>query len=119
MKRFMLLMLDGEVSRDWRDEQWLEAYKRMSAWREEVAARGHRPVGEPLRTDAEGFRVRRRGGKLTVTDGPFIDAKELVGGYIIVECNTAAEALEIAKACPAGEWGTVEVRPLRVPPPLP
>ncbi len=49
-----------------------------------------------LKPTREGRRIRSKGGKLTVTDGPFTEAKEIVGGYAIVETKTTAEALEIA-----------------------
>jgi hypothetical protein len=49
-----------------------------------------------LKPTREGRRIRSKGGKLTVTDGPFTEAKEIVGGYAIVETKTKAEALEIA-----------------------
>lgn len=50
-----------------------------------------------LKGTAEGLRIRSKGGKLTVTDGPFTEAKEIVGGYAIVETQTRAEAREIAR----------------------
>jgi hypothetical protein len=50
-----------------------------------------------LKPTAEGFRVRSSGGKLMVTDGPFTEAKEIVGGYAMVEVNSAQEAREIAR----------------------
>ena len=49
-----------------------------------------------LKPTKEGVRIRQKGGKLTVTDGPFTESKEIIGGYAIVETNTRAEALEIA-----------------------
>jgi hypothetical protein len=72
-----------------------------------------------LKATAEGFRVRSSGGKLKVTDGPFTEAKEMVGGYALVEVNSQAEALQLARQFmelhrvhwPAFE-GECEVRPL-------
>jgi hypothetical protein len=49
-----------------------------------------------LKPTRDAVRIRQKGGKLKVTDGPFTEAKEIVGGYAIVETNTRAEALEIA-----------------------
>jgi hypothetical protein len=50
-----------------------------------------------LKRTAEGFRVRSRGGKLSVTDGPFTEAKEVVGGYAVVEVPSREKALEVAR----------------------
>jgi hypothetical protein len=47
-----------------------------------------------------------------VLDGPFIESKEMVGGFFLVDCNTREEAIALAKACPAAQWCTVEVRAL-------
>jgi len=72
-----------------------------------------------LRPTADGFRVRSSGGKLTVSDGPFTEAKEVVGGYAIVEVPSREEALKVARDFmelhrvhwPAFD-GTCEVRPI-------
>jgi hypothetical protein len=55
-------------------------------------------------------RVRVRNGKAQVLDGPFAEAKEMVGGFFLLNCRTRDEALAIARRCPAAEWATVEVR---------
>ena len=60
---------------------------------------------------ALGARVRLSGGKVTVTDGPFVETKEALGGFYVVEARDLDHALEIAKLCPA-RFGGVEVRPL-------
>lgn len=72
-----------------------------------------------LKRTRDGFRVRQSGGKLTVTDGPFTEAKEVVGGYALVEVKSHAEALEVARAfmeLHLKHWpafvGECEVRPL-------
>ena len=72
-----------------------------------------------LKATVEGFRVRSRGGKLTVTDGPFTEAKEVVGGYALVEVKSKEEALQVARQfmdLHRIHWpefdGECEVRPL-------
>jgi hypothetical protein len=67
-------------------------------------------MAESLRRDEEGARVQVRGGKSTLVDGPFAEAKEMVGGIFLLDCQTKEEALAIARACPAAEWATIEVR---------
>ena len=56
--------------------------------------------------------VRVRDGKAIVTDGPFAETKEAVGGFDIIECGSLAEAVEIAAGHPVAQTGTIEVRPL-------
>jgi hypothetical protein len=65
---------------------------------------------ESLLTDASAVRVSKRGGKTATLDGPFAEAKEMVGGFFLLDVATRAEALAIAKDCPAAEWATIEVR---------
>ncbi|TWO70278.1 dehydrogenase [Caenimonas sedimenti] len=60
--------------------------------------------------DAGATRVQVRGGKASVVDGPFAEAKEMVGGFYLLNVKTREEALAIARRCPAAEWATVEVR---------
>jgi hypothetical protein len=64
----------------------------------------------PLRPFAEGVRVRVEGGAPVVTDGPFAEAREVVGGYFVVEAPDRAAALELAKRCPYTRAGRVAVR---------
>jgi len=69
-----------------------------------------------LRPTAEGFRVRLSGGKMRVTDGPFTEAKEVIGGFAMIEAKSKAEAIELTKrflAIHGDEWELeCEVRPL-------
>ena len=63
-----------------------------------------------LRPTSEGVRVRLRRGKLSTTDGPFAEAKEVIGGYWIIQAKSKDEAVEWASRCPAGPGDTIEVR---------
>jgi hypothetical protein len=69
-----------------------------------------------LRPSAEGFRVRLRGGKLSMTDGPFTETKEVIGGFAILEAKSRNEAIELTKRflqIHGDEWNLeCEVRPL-------
>jgi len=51
-----------------------------------------------------------RGGRDVLTDGPFSEAKEMLGGFFLLDCASREEALAIAAQCPAAEWATIEVR---------
>src|SRR5665213_35238 len=98
-------------------------------WFEEHSKAGRLVGGEELRGPSSSTTVRIKNGKATVTDGPFIEAKEVIGGFAIVEVKDLDEALAMAKSWPAGGDGRgVEVRPVvehpnggrkRKPPPTP
>ncbi len=68
--------------------------------------------GEPLAPTSSATSVRVREGRPLVTDGPFTETKEVLGGYYILECEDLDTALEAAGRCPAAAIGTIEVRPL-------
>lgn len=75
-----------------------------------LQASGHLIVAEALQTVRESKSVRRRKGKVLITDGPFAETKEQLLGFVMVEAKDLDEALEIAGAIPLAELGTVEVR---------
>jgi hypothetical protein len=73
--------------------------------------RGVLRASESLRfPDDDGARVQVRAGKAIVVDGPFAEAKEIVGGFLLLDCDVRSEAIAIAAECPAAEWAIVEVR---------
>ena len=80
-------------------------------WLRDLETKGHvRSGGQPL--ESTGKIVR--GGTRTIVDGPFVEAKDVIGGYSIIIAKDAAEAAELAKGCPALDDpdGSVEVRPV-------
>jgi hypothetical protein len=83
----------------------------INVWFEEVAKRGVRLDGERLQPPSKAKSVRIRGGSRLITDGPFAETKEFIGGYDIIECDTLEQAVEIAGLHPVAEFGVVEVRP--------
>jgi hypothetical protein len=81
-------------------------------WLDDLQARGRWIVGDQLAPPRRARTVRVRKGKAIVTDGPFIESKEAVGGFDIIECGSLEEAVEIAARHPVAQTGTIEVRPL-------
>jgi hypothetical protein len=79
---------------------------------EELRRAGKMVVSERLRPDSEASRVRLKAGQRQVTDGPFAETKEALGGFYLIECDTREEAVEWAKKIPLREGGFVEVRPI-------
>jgi len=84
----------------------------MAAFAGELGRQGKMRGGAPLHAEAAGVRVAVRAGRATLTDGPFAEAKEVVGGFFVIDAANRAEAIEIAKRCPHARAGIVELRPL-------
>jgi hypothetical protein len=80
---------------------------------EELTARGQYLGGFPLYPSSSATSVRVRDGKRLVTDGPFAETREQLGGYMIIEVKDLDEALAIAARVPLARTSTVEVRPVR------
>jgi hypothetical protein len=108
---FMLMVLEPRGQRRARTrEEGQHVMDRMLRFRQDLEARGLLRAGESLRSDNHGVRIGVRGGKRMVNDGPFAEAKEMVGGIFLIDCKTKEEAVAIAHECPAAEWATIEVR---------
>jgi hypothetical protein len=109
----MLLIVEPTGQRGTRTEaQGREVYARMQRFGESLRARGKLLAAESLASQAQAVRVHTGGGKAQLVDGPFAEAKEMIGGFFLLDCANMAEAVAIAHECPAAEWATVEVRAL-------
>ncbi|WP_350274498.1 YciI family protein [Kribbella sp. HUAS MG21] len=112
MAQYMFLLYDTE---EWYDnltvDEWQQAMKLHGAFSEAVEKAGARILGgEALERSTTASTVRQReGADPLVTDGPFIETKEALGGYYVIEARDLDQALELAKLCPSGN---VEVRPV-------
>jgi hypothetical protein len=108
--RFMMLMYPG-IDTD--AESWepsAEDVGEMSRYNEELGKAGILLSLDGLRSPVDGARVRFSGGTPSVTDGPFAEAKEVVGGYWLIQASSKEEAVEWASRCPANEGDFIEVR---------
>ena len=74
--------------------------------------RGQFIAGEALEPTSTATSVRVQGGRTVVTDGPFAETKEALGGFYLLECKDLDEAIEMAAKIPAAKRGTIEVRPI-------
>ena len=91
-------------------EQMEQRMKTWMTWMDGLAKKGTLVGGEPLQNTGKQI----SGKKKVVTDGPFVEAKESVGGYLIVNAKDINDAVEISKSCPIFEFdGHVEVRPIQ------
>jgi hypothetical protein len=112
--RFLLLVCWDADRMDARKEPEPNAAPDQESfpWLDELQARGAWITGDQLAPPRRARTVRVRDGKPLVTDGPFAETKEAVGGFDIIECASLEEAVEIAAAHPVARTGTIEVRPL-------
>jgi hypothetical protein len=83
-----------------------------TAWVTEMERRGVRLQGSRLRPVSDATTVRARGDEVLLSDGPFAETKEQVGGFDIIECADLDEAIEIASKHPVARFGSIELRPL-------
>lgn len=110
----MLLIIEPAGQRATRTEaEGREVYDRMVRFGDALRERGKLLAAESLASDASAVRISKASGaKAQVLDGPFAEAKEMIGGFFLLNCASMAEAVAIAHECPAAEWATVEVRAL-------
>ena len=107
---YMLLVMEPVGQREARpvpDGQVL--FDRMVKFGEDLRARGIGKFYDSLGPTSRGFRLQKRDGKRTMVDGPFAEAKEIVGGFFMLDCSKE-EAIAAASDCPAAEFATIEVR---------
>ncbi len=86
-----------------------EAYRRYTR---DIVDRGLMEAGEALQPTNTATTVRVRNGQTLVTDGPYAETKEALGGFYLVDCRDIDEALELAAAIPGAQDGAIEVRPI-------
>ena len=87
-----------------------DAVEKMMKYNEELTKAGALIALDGLHPAAKGARVSFAGGKPMVSDGPFTEAKEVVGGYWMIQAKSKEEAVQWAKRCPAAEGDVIEVR---------
>jgi hypothetical protein len=106
--RFMMIMIPNIPDEDWAPAP--EAIAAMSKYNEELSQAGVLLALDGLQPPSSGARVSFAGGKATVTDGPFTEAKEMIGGYWLIQARSKEEAVQWATRCPAADGNVIEVR---------
>ena len=112
MKFICLLHVDNAVFDTMTDEEKRELDRGSLANDRSLEARGKLISAHALQGPETAVLVKRRNGALSVTDGPFSEAKEQVGGFLLIEARDMTEAVEIAAATPMVAYSTFEVRPI-------
>ena len=108
--KYMLLIYGDEQMLD--DELREKCYQESTQLARELHAAGQYVAASPLHPTASATSVRVRQAKRLVTDGPFAETREQLGGYFLVEAKDRNEAIDIASRIPMARLGTVEVRPV-------
>jgi hypothetical protein len=116
MQYLALIYGDESVWETFSPEQREAAYKQYYAFGEEARKAGVVKDGNELDATSTATTVRVRGDETLVTDGPFTELKETLGGYYVLECDTIEEACTWAAKIPGASHGAVEVRPIYVDP---
>jgi len=111
-----LIYGDQSVWDSFSDAEKESAYERYRAFAQEAAEAGVIVGGDELASTRDATTVRIRNDETLVTDGPYAEVKEALGGYFLLECNSMDDAVDWAARIPGAEHGAVEVRPVYVDP---
>jgi hypothetical protein len=109
MKYMLLIYMDENgLSTSEREH----CYNESAQYAQELSRSAKYLDAAPLHPTSTATSVRVRDGKQLVTDGPFAETREQLGGYFLIDANNLDEAISVAKKIPGGRWGTVEIRPV-------
>ena len=106
MRYLMFVCVDPEA------EKYVPEEDNIGDWVDEMERRKVRVFGSRLRNVKEATTVRRRQGKVLVTDGPFAETREWIAGFDLLECASLDDAIEIAAKHPMARFGRLEIRPV-------
>src|SRR4051812_40994897 len=108
--KYLLLIYGAEKALN--DVEREQCYKDSTQLAHDLSAKRQFLSANPLQPVSTAKSVRVREGKRVVTDGPFAETREQLGGYFLVDAKELDEAISIASRIPAAKWGTVEIRPI-------
>ena len=108
--KYMLLIYGEETILS--DAERQDCYGKSAQLCHDLASQGKFIAASPLQSVATATSVRLRDNRRLVTDGPFAETREQLGGYFLIEAKDLDEAIQVAGRIPAAQWGTVEIRPV-------
>ncbi|HEX7080630.1 MAG TPA: YciI family protein [Gammaproteobacteria bacterium] len=112
MKYLCLVYEEEETLNTLSRAEWDALRRETMDYVKALRDRGQLLVAEPLQSVRTAVTVRVRGGKLSMTDGPFAETKEQLGGFFLIDAKDLNEALQIASQWPSARLGSIEVRPV-------
>jgi len=112
MKYLCLVVVDSELAGRMQPDDWARMGEESQAYDRDLMERGVFIAAEALVGQEAARTVRVRGGEALITDGPFMEAKEVAAGFIVVDVADAEAAMTIARGIPMARLGAVEVRPV-------
>jgi hypothetical protein len=114
--RYAILILDENTANPSPEPPdpavWGQAMEEYNAYTQMLKDNGFYLGGEALQPNPTATTIKVRDGQTIVTDGPFAETKEALGGFYLVEARDLDHAIELGTACPGAKWGTIEVRPV-------
>ena len=112
MKYLLLMYADESIGSNYSKEERQAAAKTWAEFRQEMAASGVLISSNGVAPDTSATTVRVRNDKTMITDGPFAETHEQLGGYFLVDCKDLDEAIRWAEKIPTAKYGLIEIRPL-------
>ena len=112
MEYLALIYADENGRESVSEEDMKKMYAAYAAFGEEAEKRGAMRGGNELQPATTATTVRVRNGETMVTDGPFAETKETLGGYYLLECDSLDDAVDLAAKIPGARHGSIEVRPV-------
>ena len=112
MKYLLLMYADESIGSKWSKEESQAAAKTWAKFVKEISASGTLISTSGVAPDTSATTVRVRNDKTMITDGPFAETHEQLGGYFLVDCKDLDEAIRWAEKIPTAKYGSIEIRPL-------
>ena len=112
MKYMLLIYASSQEAPEYTPEQYQAAVQSWDSYRSEAVAAGVLVANHGLHPVTDATTVRVRGGKTLITDGPFAETHEQLGGYFLLDCKDLDDAIAWAAKLPGPQYGSVEIRPL-------
>lgn len=113
MKYLCLIYEEEATLNSLSQSEWHDLRAQVLDYVDSLDQSGHLISSEPLQSARTATTLRVRNGNLSVTDGPFVETKEQLGGFFMIEARDLNEAIQIAAKWPSARLGTIEVRPIQ------
>ena len=112
MRYICLVHFDLKIMENASLETRQDLDRRSIAYDQKLEREGHYVIAQAIQSGGSAVLVRKREGKLGVTDGPYMETKEQMAGFVLIEARDMDEAVRLAAGIPIAEFGTIEVRPI-------